>query len=138
MITISINPQSAAHIAILSKAMTELLGTTESAPAIEPAAVEPAPKKSRKAVEAPAPTLDVPATVTTTPVATAPVETAAASPSEPVKAITLEEVRAKLAALSQGGKTTEVKALLTKHGAAKLTDLKAEQYATLLEEAGAL
>lgn len=133
MITISINPQSAAHIAILSKAMAELLGTTESTPAIEPV-VEAAPKKQVKA-QKPAPTPDAPVTVTTTPVATAPVETAAASPS---KAITLEEVRAKLAALSQGGKTVEVKALLTKHGATKLTDLKAEQYATVLEEAGAL
>ena len=134
MITISINPQSAAHIAILSKAMAELLGTTESAPTIEPVVEAVATKKSRKAAEAPVATpVVVEQVATTEPIA--PATTATESPS---KAITLEEVRAKLAALSQGGKTVEVKALLKKHGADKLTDLKVEQYVTLLEEAGAL
>lgn len=140
MITISINPQTPAQMAILGKALIALLG--EDAPVAE-AAQEPAPaedtpaKRTRRtkeemaAAQAPKPVVETAPSVEQP---TAPEVTA----TEPTKTITLEEVRAKLAALSQGGKTVEVKALLTKHGATKLTDLKAEQYATVLEEAGAL
>ena len=54
------------------------------------------------------------------------------------KKITLEEVRSKLALLSQDGKQTQVKALITKFGAKKLSDIPSEQYSELLEEAEAL
>jgi hypothetical protein len=50
-------------------------------------------------------------------------------------AITLEEVRAKLAALTQSGKQPQVKELLAKFGAKKLTDVPADKYAELLQEA---
>ena len=49
--------------------------------------------------------------------------------------ITLEEVRAKLAALSQGGKQAEVKALITKYGAQKLSDIPEDKYPDLLKDA---
>lgn len=49
--------------------------------------------------------------------------------------ITLEKVRAVLAAKSQGGKQPEVKALIVKHGANKLTDLDPSCYEELLKEA---
>ncbi|WP_422447908.1 hypothetical protein [Thermoanaerobacterium sp. DL9XJH110] len=52
--------------------------------------------------------------------------------------ITLEEVRAKLAALSQSGKQAQVKALITKFGAKKLTDIPPEKYPELLAEAEGL
>lgn len=49
--------------------------------------------------------------------------------------VTLEQVRAKLSALAQAGKQTEVKKLLTDLGAAKLTDVPAEKYGELLAAA---
>ena len=54
---------------------------------------------------------------------------------EKAATITLEEVRAKLAALSQGGKQAEVKALITKYGAQKLSDIPEDKYQALLKEA---
>ncbi|TLN00389.1 hypothetical protein FDZ73_19595 [bacterium] len=57
-----------------------------------------------------------------------------ATPTTPT--VSLEEVRAKLAALSQSGKQAQVKELITKFGASKLTDIPAEKYSELLEEAG--
>ena len=50
----------------------------------------------------------------------------------------MEEVRAKLAALSQEGKQTQVKALITEFGAKKLSDIPEEKYAALLEKAEVL
>ncbi|RIW36043.1 rRNA biogenesis protein rrp5 [Bacillus salacetis] len=54
------------------------------------------------------------------------------------KLSTLEDVRAKLAALSQDGKQVQVKELITGFGAKKLSDIPAEKYPELLEEAGKL
>ncbi len=48
---------------------------------------------------------------------------------------TLEDVRAKLAALSQDGKQVQVKELITGFGAKKLSDIPVEKYPELLEEA---
>ncbi|WP_207707918.1 hypothetical protein [Heliorestis convoluta] len=52
--------------------------------------------------------------------------------------VTLEQVRSKLAALSQEGKQAEVKALITEFNAKKLSDIPRERYAELLERAGGL
>lgn len=46
----------------------------------------------------------------------------------------LEEVRRKLASLSQDGKQAQVKALITELGAKKLSDVPAEKYSELLEK----
>ncbi len=54
------------------------------------------------------------------------------------KTITLEDVRAKLAALSQDGKQAEVKELITEFGAKKLSDVPAEKYSELLAKAEVL
>ncbi|MGD6778438.1 rRNA biogenesis protein rrp5 [Sutcliffiella horikoshii] len=51
---------------------------------------------------------------------------------------TLEDVRAKLAALSQDGKQVQVKELITSFGAKKLSDIPVEKYPELLKEAGKL
>ena len=64
-----------------------------------------------------------------------PAETAEPPKSDP---ITIEKVRAVLAEKSQGGKQPEVKALITKFGAKKLTDIAPGQYAELLAEAKVL
>lgn len=55
-----------------------------------------------------------------------------------IKTIALEDVREKLALLSQTGKQPEVKALITKFGAKKLTDIDPTYYEELLKEAEAL
>ncbi len=47
----------------------------------------------------------------------------------------LEDVRKVLAEISRSGKTTEMKALLEKFGAAKLSDIAPEKYAALLAAA---
>lgn len=51
---------------------------------------------------------------------------------------TLEQVRAKLADLSRGGKQAEVKALLNKLGAKKLTEVPEDKYPELMQEAEAI
>jgi len=52
--------------------------------------------------------------------------------------ITIEHVRAVLAEKSQSGKQPEVKALILKYGANKLTDVDPSHYTALLKEAGQL
>lgn len=52
--------------------------------------------------------------------------------------ISKEDVRAVLAKKSQDGKTKDVKALLNKYGAEKLTSVKPEDYEKLLKEAEVL
>lgn len=88
---------------------------TRAAKKEEPAATPPAAEPDQPAAAEPAP--------------------AAASPSEP---ITLEVVRAKLAALSQAGKAQSVKALIADYGVAKLTEIAADKYAEVLAKAEAL
>ena len=51
------------------------------------------------------------------------------------KAVTLTEVRAVLAGKSREGFTEEVKQLLMKHGAEKLSGIAESEYAALLKEA---
>lgn len=68
----------------------------------------------------------------------APIEMEEAPAAEETKAYTLEEVRAALAALTRAGKQKQVKELLTSFGAANLTSVKPEDYAALMDKAGAL
>lgn len=67
--------------------------------------------------------------------------TTAAAP-EPTKKddkpITIEQVRAAMSAKSDEGKTAQVKALLMKYDAGKLSGVKPEDYADLLREVEAL
>jgi len=46
--------------------------------------------------------------------------------------ISLEQVRAKLAALTQSGKQAEVKRIITEFGASKLTEIPQEKYPEVL------
>ena len=48
---------------------------------------------------------------------------------------TLEDVRTVLAEISRNGKTAEMRSLLSQFGANKLSDVKPEDYAALLEAA---
>lgn len=68
--------------------------------------------------------------------ATEPVEEAPAAPAaKPAKKVTLEQVRAVLAQKSHDGLTAEVRALLQKYGAAKLSAIDPQHYEALLKEA---
>lgn len=60
------------------------------------------------------------------------------APAPEPKPLTLEQVRAALAEKSRAGHTAEVKALLIKHGADKLSDIDPAEYPALLAEAEVL
>jgi len=73
----------------------------------------------------------------------APAQAPAAKPAQapadpPPKAITLEEVRAVLAEKSHDGFTAEVRELLQKYGAQKLSGVDPKHYAALLKDAEVL
>ncbi len=63
-------------------------------------------------------------------------KTVKAEPEE--KPLTLEEVRAVLAEKSRAGHTAEVKELLNKHGADKLSEIDPSEYPALLADAEVL
>lgn len=65
-------------------------------------------------------------------------ETPPAPADPPPKAITLEEVRAVLAERSHDGYTAEVRGLLQKYGAEKLSGVDPKHYAALLKDAEVL
>lgn len=136
-VTLTFEDQDAL-VAFFTRGATPVAAVTETAKVIEKAAK--APKTvTAKAVAVPADTQPVSETATAAPQEVhAQPEPAQASPSEPAPALTLEAVRAKLAALSQAGKQAQVKELIASMGAAKLTDVKVEQYADLMAKAGAL
>ena len=69
---------------------------------------------------------------------TAKKEAKAAKQEPEEKPLTLEEVRAVLAEKSRSGHTEEVRALLNKHGADKLSEIDPAEYAALLAEAEVL
>ena len=54
------------------------------------------------------------------------------------KPLALEDVRAVLAEKSRDGYTADVRALLQKHGAGKLSEVSSAEYAVLLKEAEVL
>lgn len=59
-------------------------------------------------------------------------------PKPEAKPVTLEQVRAVLAEKSQDGFTAEVRGLLEKHGAPKLSQIDPAKYAALLADAESL
>ncbi len=60
------------------------------------------------------------------------------APKKGKKKLTKEAVRAVMTTKSENGKTQEIKALLLKYGASKLTDLDPEHYEAFLAEVEAL
>ncbi|MDE7002322.1 MAG: rRNA biogenesis protein rrp5 [Lachnospiraceae bacterium] len=69
---------------------------------------------------------------------TAKKDTKAAKQEPEEKPLTLEEVRAVLAEKSRSGHTEEVRELLNKHGADKLSEIDPAEYPALLAEAEVL
>ena len=56
-------------------------------------------------------------------------------PQEPAPEITLEEVRGVLADISRAGFTVDVKKLIVKYGAERLSDVDPNNYSALLNDA---
>jgi len=136
MIQVTLTPTTPEELDRLMKLIAEYYADVPVASTGEPVEVKveaPAePKKTRATKAAPATTDSSPSSESLS--APAPSETSAAAKGSAPE-VTLEEVRAKLASLSQGGKGKEVKALLAGYGAAKLTDVPADKYAELLKNA---
>jgi DNA-directed RNA polymerase len=65
-------------------------------------------------------------------------ETATLPKAKETKPVALEDVRAVLAEKSRAGYTAEVRELLLKHGASKLSEIDPAKYQTLLEDAEVL
>jgi hypothetical protein len=119
MITITFNPTTPEQMAIVTAAMNAYI---QAGPAPEPeseAEAQPEPTKVRR-VNLKKPPAEKP-----------PAEEA----PEPV---TLEQLRAKMAAKSQAGKGPECKALLARFAATNLTAVPVEQYSDLLAAVEAL
>ena len=62
-------------------------------------------------------------------------ETPKAEPACELVPITLEEVRTVLAELSRDGKTQEVKEILKRHGASRLSEVNPDEWEAILDEA---
>lgn len=149
MITITINPQTPEEIILLSTAMASMLRirSGDNVAAVEADRAQEAeapPKPKRVTKPAPASSAEQPAASSTSetsaPTATSPAAPAAETSDEKPKtaSFTLEQVRATLADLSQAGKGAQVKELIASYGKAKLTDISKDDYADLMEKAGAL
>jgi hypothetical protein len=69
------------------------------------------------------------------PAETQPAEPQPAEKANAQKQPTMEEVRAILADISRNGKTEDMKALLHKFGATRLSEIKPEDYTALIEAA---
>ena len=65
-------------------------------------------------------------------------ETESAAEAQQEKPATLEGIRALMAQKTQEGKSKEIKELLQKYGAAKLSAVKPEDYPALMQEAQVL
>lgn len=136
MITLTFEPTCPEQAALLGKFLPEYMklgslvvaGEPEAVKAVVEQAAEAVEEKPAKKPKAAKPAVTPAVTEEATPAAPAP---APASPSE----VTLEQVRAKLAALSQAGKAADVKALIGRYNVAKLTDVPKDKYAELLAAA---
>lgn len=130
MITITIVPTTSEQIAVVTQLLKDYPPSTPLDELTEKAPPKTTPRaSSAKASAAPAQAVKQ---------AEAPKEEAPPKVEAPVETITLETVRAKLTAISQSGKKTEVAALIAEFGVAKLTEVKPEDYAALMAKAEAL
>ncbi len=147
MITLTFEPTNPEQAALLGQFLPQYMragelvvsGEAEQVKAVVETAAQ-AEEKAPKRAKAGKPAA-TPAAAETAQAEAAASEPAAESRSDKELAVreeppvTLEEVRAKLAAISQAGKKAEAKALLDQFGVAKLTDLPADKYAELLARA---
>jgi hypothetical protein len=125
MFTVTFNPQTPEQLQVVAVAMASYLSL--AAVEVETVVETPKAKRARKPEE---PSIEAP------PEATFPAATFQLQANPVV--VTLVEVRAKLADLSQKGHGNAVRELLAKFGVKKLTDVLVEDFASLLAEAEAI
>lgn len=160
MIQITFTPGTSAQAALVGQLMAQYLALDEEPvrttsgliAAAQEEAAAPAPKRSRRAAT---PGASAPVEPTPGPSAdaqtTAPAEDpkpaaepstqeapAAQTASSTAPELSLEDVRAKLTAISKAGKASEVKGLLANLGVTNLTSVPKEAYAQLVADAEAL
>jgi hypothetical protein len=147
MIQVTFTPGTSAQAALVGQLMAQYLALDEQPQepvrttsgliaAAQEEAAAPVVKRVRRA---PAAALDS-ASATGTPETTSqpdPTPTATTAETEAPE-LTLEDVRAKLTAISKAGKASEVKGLLAALGVANLTAVPKEAYAKLMADAAAL
>jgi hypothetical protein len=139
MMQITFNPTNPSQAALIGEMMTRYLqieaDLADTVPLDEPAAQEvaAAPTVVKRVRKIPAPVeAEVPNAVA---VDSVPETTAVSTASLPVAAISIADIRAVLAPLSQDGKRAEVIKLMGGFGITKLTELPVEKYADLLAAA---
>lgn len=99
----------------VAEALREMFSGEEDAPAVEAASEKPAAEKSKGKVKKET-------------------EPAKAETVPEKKTITLEEVRTLLAEKSRAGHTDQVKEIIAKHGAKKLSEIDPSEYEALIAE----
>lgn len=125
MIQITFTPETPEQTAAVAEAMVKYMAATAPGGTVaevkDPAAEAP----KRKSKSEPAVAKDS---------ASATGEAEVPNDTSPER-ITLEDIRGVLAKLSQGGKAAEVKGLIAKFKASKLTEISADKYAEVLAAA---
>lgn len=151
MIQVTFTPGTSAQAALVGQLMAQYLALDEQPQepvrttsgliaAAQEEAAAPAPKRTKKA----APATTTASENSETPTATAGSENAVAAAEDPKPAsstapeLSLEDVRAKLTAISKAGKASEVKGLLANLGVTNLTSVPKEAYPKLVADAEAL
>lgn len=102
----------------ISDTLREMFSGSEGTPEVQETPAEKPKGKTKAAKTAPAKELE--------------------KPTEPEKQLTLADVRAVLAEKSRAGFTEDVKALIAKHGADRLSEVPETEYAALLADAEVL
>lgn len=132
MITITFNPTTPEQMATLARAMLSY---------IQPDGLRPSTNMQPEEIDGTPPTNLAPLNFVEEKPKKAkkpPAEKPAVEEAPAPEPITLEQLRAKMAAVSQAGKGPECKALLVKFGASNLTSVPAEKYSDLMNEVEAL
>ena len=137
MIQITFTPETPDQTAAVAEAMVKYMAATAPGGTVaevkDPAAEAPKTRKAGTFKSARPNATDAPAPVSAS--ATGEAEAPTASTASLPERITLEDIRGVLAKLSQGGKAAEVKGLIAKFNAAKLTEISADKYAEVLAAA---
>jgi hypothetical protein len=145
MIQITFTPETPDQTAAVAEAMVKYMAATAPGGTVaevkDPAAEAPKTRKAGTFKSARPNATDAPAPVSASATGEAevpndtPTDSPTASTASLPERITLEDIRGVLAKLSQGGKAAEVKGLIAKFNAAKLTEISADKYAEVLAAA---
>lgn len=145
MIQITFTPETPEQTAAVAEAMVKYMAATAPGGTVaevkDPVAEAPKTRKAGTFKSARPNATDAPAQVSASATGEAevpndtPTDSPTVSTASLPEPITLEDIRGVLAKLSQGGKAAEVKGLIAKFKATKLTEIPAYKYAEVLAAA---